>query len=83
MSEKKTCPWGIPHPDGFECVYCERNSLREEVAALREALERIKRGETAVPLLRPELYGHAIAIATCALSRPALAGNGEEARRGE
>ena len=33
----KACPWGIPHPDGIDCVYCERAALRAENERLRAA----------------------------------------------
>ena len=31
----KACPWGIPHHDGIDCVYCERAALRAENERLR------------------------------------------------
>lgn len=33
----KACPWGIPHHDGIDCVYCERAALRAENERLRAA----------------------------------------------
>lgn len=74
MSEKKTCPWGIPHTDGFECVYCERKTLREEVATLREALQRIE----AAPRdpAWNESGGWEMASLFVTIARSALTGNG-------
>jgi hypothetical protein len=51
--------WGCP-----ECV----RELRAENANLRDALGRIIRRELRVPGLRPEFYGHAVAIAEMALA---------------
>ena len=38
----KACPWGIPHHDGIDCVYCERAALRAENERLRADLEQTR-----------------------------------------
>lgn len=45
-------------------------TAKREIEQLRLALCRIARGESEVPMLARQFYGHAMAIATKALSEP-------------
>ena len=70
----KACPWGIPHHDGIDCVYCERAALRAENERLWALLR-------AVAQCGVESADERVRYVTVQIDRDTWAAVQEEARR--